>query len=146
MTYIYFIAITDQFATDRCYLGQYGDEIGSDQFGASIMMAPEEMDSNTVIARIEGAEMTYMGQAFRLGRYPLHFHLMGDASTSYVRKNSIHQTFNRGLNIHNTHNIEVTSNVFYHCLGGTIFLEDGAERGNTFTDQLVIMVSNWRIS
>lgn len=47
-------------------------------------------------ARIEFVELRHMGQAFRLGRYPIHFHLLGDvANKSYVRGCAIHNTFNR---------------------------------------------------
>lgn len=32
------IDILDEFAVQTCYLGRYGQEIGSDQFGATIMI------------------------------------------------------------------------------------------------------------
>ena len=31
----------------------------------------------SIAARIEQVEVTYAGQAFKLGRYPIHFHLNG---------------------------------------------------------------------
>lgn len=46
--------------------------------------------------KISYVELYYMGQAFRLGRYAIHFHLMGDMKyVNYVRGCAIHETFNR---------------------------------------------------
>ncbi|CAF5136638.1 unnamed protein product, partial [Rotaria socialis] len=54
-----------------CFLGRYGQEIGSDQFGATIM-GSASMDSSDgiqrVIIRLSNIEVFYAGQAFRLGR------------------------------------------------------------------------------
>lgn len=70
-----------------------------------------------------------LGQAYRIGRYPIHFHINGNMSLSYVRGCSIHHTFNRAVNIHDSHNILVEHNVIYHVMGGAMFLEDSAETG-----------------
>ena len=107
------------------------------------MIAPEELNSGLAVARMENVELTYVGQSFRLGRYPIHFHIIGDGSASYVRKCSVHQTFNRGLNIHNTNNLTVSDNVFFNSKGGTIFLEDGIEMFNSFIGNLVAKVLHY---
>ena len=39
-------------------------------------------------------------QAFRLGRYPIHYHLNGNVTGSYVRGCAIHRTYNRAVTIH----------------------------------------------
>ena len=65
----------------------------------------------------------------RIGRYPVHFHLNGDMSESYVKSCAIHQTFNRAINIHNSHNILIQNNVIYDVMGGALFLEDSIETG-----------------
>ena len=49
-------------------------------------------------------EITHAGQAFRMGRYPVHLHLNGDMSGSYVRGLGIHHSFNRAVNVHGTQN------------------------------------------
>ena len=41
-----------------------------------IMIATSVM-TFSIAARIEQVEVTYAGQAFKLGRYPIHFHLNG---------------------------------------------------------------------
>ena len=66
---------------------------------------------------------------FRLGRYPIHFHMNGDMSQSYVKSSSVHKAFNRAINIHNSHNILLKNNVIYDIMGGALFLEDGIETG-----------------
>lgn len=71
----------------------------------------------------------YLGQSYRIGRYPVHFHLNGHMNQSYVKGCSIHHTFNRAVNIHNTHDVLIQQNVIYHVMGGAMFLEDSAETG-----------------
>lgn len=51
--------------------GRFGEETGSDEFGASIMIhsvTPATAESSDISVRIENLEITYAGQAFRLGR------------------------------------------------------------------------------
>jgi cell migration-inducing and hyaluronan-binding protein len=90
-------------------------------------------------ARIEGAEFTRMGQRGKLARYPIHFHMVGDAPTSYVRFSSIHHTFNRCLTVHGTNRVRVEWNVAYDAVGHCYFLEDGAETGNVFGGNLGLL-------
>ena len=80
------------------------------------------------------------GQAFRLGRYPVHFHMNGNMSLSYIKSSSIHQTFNRAVNIHATHYLTVENNVIYNIMGGAMFLEDGVEIGNILRGNLAVFV------
>ena len=56
------------------------------------------------------AYMRYAGQGFRLGRYPVHIHMVGAVRNSYVRKNSIHHTYNRAVAIHGVHYLRVQDN------------------------------------
>lgn len=91
-------------------------------------------------AHIEYVELFHVGQAFRLGRYPIHFHLNGDNTGSYVRGCGIHETFNRAVNIHGSHNILVEKNVVYNVMGGALFFEDGIETGNTLQNNLLVFV------
>jgi hypothetical protein len=49
---------------------------------------------------------------------------------SYVRGCAIHKTFNRMVNIHNTHELLIEHNVGYDIMGGAIFLEDSIEMNN----------------
>ncbi|CAF3592631.1 unnamed protein product [Rotaria sordida] len=133
-----------EFAVQTCFLGRYGEEIGSDQFGATIM-ASSNMDDISdgvqhVILRLSNIEVFNGGQAFRLGRYPVHFHMNGNMSLSYIKSSSIHQTFNRAVNIHASHYLTVENNVIYNIMGGAMFLEDGIEVGNILRGNLAVFV------
>ncbi|MER3553031.1 MAG: transmembrane domain-containing protein [Meiothermus sp.] len=89
--------------------------------------------------RISGVEFYRMGQKQKLGRYPVHFHLFGDASKSFVRGNSIWNTFNRCVTIHGAQNLEVSGNVAYKSLGHCYFMEDGIETGNRLEGNLGLL-------
>ena len=134
------VYVSGEFAVQTCFLGRFGDEIGSSQFGAMILVHAPEKDTHAAEARLSYIEVTFAGQAFRLGRYPVHFHLNGDMRTSYVRGLGIHHTFNRAVNVHGTHNTMVEKTVIYNVMGGAMFLEDGIETGNTFQYNLAVFV------
>ncbi|MBA2291449.1 MAG: transmembrane domain-containing protein [Gemmatimonadales bacterium] len=87
-------------------------------------------------ARIEGASFYRMGQAGKLARYPIHWHLAGDVTGQYVRDAAIWRTNNRCITIHGTDGALARGNVCYDHLGHGYFLEDGAESGNTIDRNL----------
>ena len=88
--------------------------------------------------RIDGAELTQMGQKGHKGRYPLHWHLAKtvDPSKTYARNNAIHDVFQRCITVHGTHGVTVENNVAYNTFGHCYFLEDGGEKNNTFHHNL----------
>uniref|UniRef100_A0A3B4ZZ57 PKHD1 like 1 n=1 Tax=Stegastes partitus TaxID=144197 RepID=A0A3B4ZZ57_9TELE len=132
---------TGEFATQTCFQGRFGEEIGSDEFGACIMFHAPRPNENLAIGRLEYVEITHAGQAYRLGRYPIHWHLMGNISyASYVRGCAIHETFNRAVTIHNTHRLLVEHNVIYNIMGGAFFIEDGIETENILQYNLAVFV------
>jgi hypothetical protein len=104
------------------------DSVEPIQYGATIMLHSEGDES--LVGRIEGIEATRMGQAYRLGRYPIHFHMIGDVTQSYARRNSVHRTFNRAFTIHGVHKLRVQYNVAYNTMGHTYFIEDAIETKN----------------
>ncbi len=131
---------TGQFEVQTCFQGRFGSEEGSDQFGGHIMIHAAVPNSNGVKATLAYAEFTHFGQAFRLGRYPIHFHLSGNVSGSYVRGCSIHHTFNRAVTIHAVDYLLVENNVAYNILGHAYFFEDGNEQQNTVQGNLGVFV------
>ncbi|XP_004640150.1 fibrocystin-L [Octodon degus] len=132
---------TGEFATQTCLQGKFGEEIGSDQFGGCIMFHAPLPSANMVTGRIEYVEVFHAGQAFRLGRYPIHWHLLGDLQfKSYVRGCAIHQSYNRAVTIHNTHHLLVEKNIIYDIKGGAFFIEDGIEHGNILQYNLAVFV------
>lgn len=90
--------------------------------------------------RLDSVEITNFGQVGVLLRYPVHFHLMGDAGAgSFVRNSSLHNLFNRCITVHGTNSVLLRGNAAYDTFGHCYFLEDGAERGNLFDGNLGIM-------
>lgn len=100
-------------------------ESSANGFGAQIMVM------NGGEARISGVELHRVGQAGLLRRYPIHFHMLGDAGArSYVRDSSIHHSSNRCATLHGTNRVTLAGNVCFDHVGHGIFLEDGAEQHN----------------
>lgn len=86
---------------------------------------------------VEGVELYRMGQTNFLGRYPMHFHLLGNGCPGcYFRDSSVHKSFYRCVSIHGTHNLTVTENVAYDITGYCYYLEDGVEQDNTISFNL----------
>lgn len=60
-----------EFATQTCFLGRYGPELGSDEFGGIIFIFAgqnQPHDVETVIARFSNVELYHVGQAFKKGK------------------------------------------------------------------------------
>ena len=87
---------------------------------------------------VEGVELRRMGQHMQLARYPIHWHLNGDGKGQYIKNAAIHDTFNRCVTVHGTHNLRIENNVTYNTVGHCFFLEDGVETGNAFVNNLAI--------
>src|SRR5688572_18676828 len=89
---------------------------------------------------VEGVEFNRMGQNMTLARYPIHWHLVGDAQGQYIKNASLHDTYNRCVTVHGTNFLRVENNVTYNTVGHCFFLEDGAEHGNQFVHNLAIQI------
>lgn len=75
------------------------------------------------LAQVEGVELYRMGQTNVLARYPMHFHLIGECPTCYLKHSSIHRSYYRCATIHGTHAALVTENVCFDIIG-TFLLDD----------------------
>ena len=114
-----------------------------DNFGGCIMIGPtqpgtkEEPSKGNI--QLSNIEVKNAGQIFRLARYPIHMHFLGhvDSDQSFIKDVSVHHTNNRAIVIHHTHNLLVDNSVVYDVKGGAIFIEDGIERFNIVTNNLV---------
>lgn len=85
------------------------------------------------------AEFRHLGKEGMLGRYSLHFHLIGDTMRgSSVVGCSIWDSANRWLTIHGTNYLIVRDNVGYKCIGHGFFLEDGTEVYNVLDRNLAV--------
>jgi cell migration-inducing and hyaluronan-binding protein len=101
-------------------------------FGGHIMAMPSSK------VYVSGVELNRMGQNLTLARYPMHWHLVGDAKGQYIRNASIHDTYNRCVTVHGTNDLQVENNVTYNTVGHCFFMEDGIEHGNQFVHNLAI--------
>ncbi|MBO0782456.1 MAG: G8 domain-containing protein, partial [Ktedonobacteraceae bacterium] len=102
-------------------------------FGGHTMIMP----GSTV--HIDGAEFFHMGQKRLKARYPIHWHMAGDASGSYIKNSTIDHSFNRCLTIHATNKVQVSSVVAFDTIGHCFFLEDGNETGNVLEHNLGVL-------
>lgn len=108
-----------------------GDETSVDsRRGAHVMVM---VNSSMHVSNVE---LRRVGQAGKLGRYPLHWHLARDVPGQYIRNSSIHHSYNRCITIHGTNRAVVANNVCYDHVGHGFFLEDGSETGNVLTGNL----------
>ena len=51
---------------------------------------------------VDGVELNRMGQNMHLARYPIHWHLIGDAQGQYIKNSAIHDTYSRCVTVHGT--------------------------------------------
>lgn len=117
----------------------------SQGFGAQVMIM-----GAASVTRIQGVELRRVGQAARLGRYPLHFHMLSyDANSGAeipsqgvreLRNNAIWNSSNRCITVHGTNDTTVDNNICYDITGHAVFLEDAVERRNQITRNLVMRV------
>eukprot|EP00117_Sycon_ciliatum_P037364 scpid335/ scgid27970/ Fibrocystin-L; Polycystic kidney and hepatic disease 1-like protein 1 len=114
--------------------GFHTSELGGDQYGSQIMI--HRAGHNTTQVRLSNVEVRHCGQAFRLGRYAIHFHLSGNLSNSWVKQCSIHHSFNRAITAHGVHSMVFEGNVAYDIKGHTFFIEDGIETRNQYLNNL----------
>src|SRR5712691_9327032 len=77
-------------------------------FGGHIMA----MGASKIL--VDGVELNRMGQNMHLARYPIHWHLIGDAQGQYIRNSAIHDTYSRCVTVHGTNYLDVENNVTYN--------------------------------
>jgi len=88
---------------------------------------------------IKYAQFDKLGPKEVLGRYPIHFHHLKDSSRGIeVIGNSITNSDNRWITIHDSNGILVKNNVGYISQGHGFFLEDGNEFDNVFEKNIGI--------
>jgi len=115
-----------------------GDDETSEinEYGATIFIHSSGDDSLT--ARLSYIECTLVGQAAQLGRYAIHFHMIGSVHNSYAKGVAVHKGFNRAFTIHGTHYLRLIQNVAFDVKGHTIFIEDAIECNNYIYNNLIM--------
>jgi hypothetical protein len=85
------------------------------------------------------AEFRHLGKKGVLGRYSLHYHLVGETMRgSSIIGASIWDSHNRWLTVHGTNYLVVRDVVGYRSVGHGYFLEDGTETHNIFDHNLAV--------
>jgi hypothetical protein len=112
-------------------------------YGAQVMVSTPARRPRAIL-RFTHVEVQWAGQAFRLGRYPIHFHMHGDAGMqSWVKGCSIHHSFQRAVTIHGTHRVLLENNVAYDIMGHTYFFEDALEWGESLAGLCHISITSF---
>jgi cell migration-inducing and hyaluronan-binding protein len=89
--------------------------------------------------QIQGVEFENLGQAGRLGHYPIHFHMARKTpADTYVKDSSVNESMTRWFVIHSTLGVTLARNVGYKSIGHGYYLEDGTETDNKFYSNLGI--------
>src|SRR6516162_6638213 len=88
---------------------------------------------------VDGVELNRMGQNMHLARYPIHWHLIGDAQGQYIKNSAVHDTYSRCVTVHGTNYLDIENNVTFNNIGHCFFLEDAVEHGNQFVHNLGIL-------
>jgi predicted amidohydrolase YtcJ len=91
------------------------------------------------VGSIGYAEFRHLGKEGVKGRYPIHFHLVGESMRgSSVIGASIWDSANRWITIHGTNRLVVRDCVGYRSVGHGFFLEDGTETLNVLDRNLAV--------
>ena len=128
---------------DRNIIFTGDDHTELDDFGACMMASPSEPgtyegQSSQGNMKLSNIHITRAGQIFRLARYPVHFHFLGVNSESFIHDSVVHASRNRAIVVHHTDHLVVNNNFVHDVKGGAIFIEDGIERFNEVTNNLVV--------
>lgn len=111
---------------------------------------PEGVRGHTMYHRgsagsISYAEFRHLGKENVLGRYSLHYHLVGNTMRgSSVIGASIWDSHNRWLTIHGTNYLVVRDCIGYQSIGHGFFLEDGSEVFNVLDRNLAVQAFQGR--
>lgn len=106
--------------------------------------APDGVRGHTMYHRdsagsISYAEFRHLGKRGVLGKYPIHYHLVGDTMRgSSVVGVSIWDSHNRWVTIHGTQYLVVRDCIGYQSVGHGFFLEDGTEVFNVLDRNLAV--------
>ncbi len=116
---------------DELYSQLASEQEGSDP-GGHVMIHPGGK------AYINSVEFYKMGQAGIFGRYPFHWHNLGDISGQFISNSSVHYSFQRCITIHGTSSTLVENNVCQDFRGHGLFLEDGNEINDEIKGNILI--------
>ena len=104
--------------------------------GAVVIVAGQ----NQAEGRFSFVEFARCGQVHDDNPAPLNFHLMRRAPTSYQKHCSVHGSYNRGVNINESMQLDIEHNVFYDIAGHGISTFGGSEEQLTISSNLLVRI------
>lgn len=114
------------------------------RFGSDSLLGGHVIFTDDARVRVSDVEFSRLGQPGRLGRYSVHWHLMGEAPGTYVRRSSVHHGLQRGIIVHGTHRASVEENVVFDVRGHGVYVEDGSEQGTVIRGNLAALARKVR--
>lgn len=109
----------------------------SKDYGAYLsVQALDDLIEQTIV-KISDVEFVNVGQASQIGRYAITLANINNMHDSYIRKNSIHNSFNRAIGMKMINYLKVYDNNMYHIRGHAIFFETGAETKNLIENNCI---------
>jgi len=90
-------------------------------------------------AYVDGIELLHMGQFDNLGRYPFHWHLVGDAAGQYLKNSVVNGSLQRGIVVHSTNQVTVEGNIVYNSRGHNLMVETPETADNLFKNNLMLV-------
>ncbi len=111
--------------------------------GGEKLIAGHTMYHHGSLGSISYARFDGLGKEGVLGRYPIHFHLVGDTMRgSSVIGAAVTNSGNRFITIHGTQYMVIRDCVGHNSVGHGFFLEDGTEVYNTLDRNLAIAATH----
>ncbi len=143
------ITLDKPLESEHLGTGEYRGEIANLTRNVVVESAdPKGVRGHTMYHRhsagsISYAEFRHLGKEGVLGRYSLHYHLVGDTMRgSSVIGASIWDSANRWLTIHGTNYLVVRDCVGYRSIGHGYFFEDGTEVCNVLDRNLAVQAEH----
>jgi predicted small lipoprotein YifL len=109
-----------------------GDERSQDGFGGHVMV----MEGGS--AYVDSVEFQRMGQFDQLGKYPFHWHIVGDGTGQYIKNSVVNRSLQRGIVVHSTQNVIVQSNVVFDSHGHNFLIETPTTTDNQIIGNLAV--------
>mmetsp|Transcript_35303 Transcript_35303/g.94015 ORF Transcript_35303/g.94015 Transcript_35303/m.94015 type:complete len:1048 (-) Transcript_35303:226-3369(-) len=113
----------------------------SDNFENS-MQGIHVLQGYSGVMDVRYARVEHCGQRDIMGRYCLHFHLLGDCPECIFKGNAVVDSMQIGITVHGTHRSVVDENVVFDARAVGIYTEDGNEMNNVISNN-VVMCSWW---
>ena len=110
------------------HFGHMHDMDMDDDAWGTMWNDPEFANRPEDMSHVSGVELFRMGQTGYMGRYPMHFHMVGNAEGAYIENSSVHDSYQRCYTLHGTFGMRLENNVAYKSVGHCYFLESFIER------------------